>query len=321
MNLELTRRQLLNRAGLALGAAAITPSVAPATDRRSDAPAHWFGYSLNTATIRGQKLTLPEQIEVVAKAGYDGIEPWIADVGKFVESGGSLKDLGKRCSDLGLKVVDVMSFAQWVVDDDALRAKGVEQMKREMEQTAQLGGTHIAAPPAGVYKSDIKLDLDRAAERYRVILEMGRQLGVVPQLEFWGGSANLNHLAQAAYVAARAGHPDACVLADVYHLHKGGTDPAALKLLGREAVRVFHMNDYPADPPRETIKDSNRVWPGDGIAPMKQILTHLAANHCRVMLSLELFNADYWKLPALDACRTGLAKMKAVAQGSQGSGA
>jgi sugar phosphate isomerase/epimerase len=74
------------------------------------------------------------------------------------------------------------------------------------------------------------------------------------------------------------------------------------------------MNDYPADPPREALKDSNRVWPGDGIAPMKQILANLAANHCRVMLSLELFNADYWKLPALDACKTGLAKMKAAVQ-------
>jgi len=104
------------------------------------------------------------------------------------------------------------------------------------------------------------------------------------------------------------------VLADVYHLHKGGTDPAALKLLGREAVHVFHMNDYPADPPRETIQDSHRVWPGDGVAPMKRILGHLAANHCRVMLSLELFNADYWKLPALDAAKTGLAKMKAAVQ-------
>lgn len=312
MKPSLTRRQLLNRAGLALGAAAIAPSAAPAADRRGDAPAHWFGYSLNTATIRGQKLTLPEQIEVAAKAGYDGIEPWIADIGKFVESGGSLKDLGKRCSDLGLKVVDVMSFAQWVVDDDALRAKGVEQMKREMEQTAQLGGTHIAAPPAGVYKPDIKLDLDRAAERYRAILEMGRQLGVVPQLEFWGGSANLNHLAQATYIAARAGHPDACVLADVFQLYKGGTDPAALRLLGREAVHILHMNDYPADPPREALKDSHRVWPGDGIAPLKQILSTLAANHCRVFLSIEVFNADYWKLPALEAAKIGLAKMKAA---------
>jgi sugar phosphate isomerase/epimerase len=72
------------------------------------------------------------------------------------------------------------------------------------------------------------------------------------------------------------------------------------------------MNDYPANPPRESIKDSERIWPGDGIAPMKQILTNLADNHCHVMLSLELFNSEYFKLPALEAAKTGLAKMKAA---------
>jgi len=113
-------------------------------------------------------------------------------------------------------------------------------------------------------------------------------------------------------VAARAGHEDACILADAFHMYKSGTSPAALKLLGRQAVHCFHLNDYPADPPREAIKDSHRIWPGDGVAPLKDILSNLAANHCRVTLSLELFNPEYWKAPALDIARTGLAKMKAV---------
>ena len=83
-------------------------------------------------------------------------------------------------------------------------------------------------------------------------------------------------------------------------------------MLGRNAVRCFHMNDYLASPPRDAIKDSDRIWPGDGIAPFKQILGALADNHCQVMLSLELFNQEYYKLPAPEAAKTGLAKMKAV---------
>jgi hypothetical protein len=35
------------------------------------------------------------------------------------------------------------------------------------------------------------------------------------------------------------------------------------------------MNDYPAEPPRETIADRDRVYPGDGIAPIKQIVGDL----------------------------------------------
>ncbi|MCX6898014.1 MAG: sugar phosphate isomerase/epimerase [Verrucomicrobia bacterium] len=316
MNSRLTRRQLFSGAGVALGAAAAGPASAN-TATGSDRPAcHRFRYALNTGTIRGQKLGIAEEIEVAAKAGYDGIEPWTGDIAKFAESGGSLKDLRKRCQDLGLKVVDAIGFAQWIVDDDAQRAKGVEQFKRDMELVAQLGGTRIAAPPAGANRG-AKIDLDRVAERYRAVLELGRKTGVVPQLEVWGSSANLSHAAEAAYVVAKTSHPDACALLDAFHMYKGGVAPAAMKLFGRQAIHCFHMNDYLADPPRETIKDSNRIWPGDGIAPLKGILANLIGNHCDVMLSLELFNPDYWKLPALDTAKTGLAKMKAVVKAAE----
>jgi len=46
-------------------------------------------------------------------------------------------------------------------------------------------------------------------------------MGVIPELEFCGTSANLRQLAQAVFVAIEAGHPKACVLADVFHLYKG----------------------------------------------------------------------------------------------------
>lgn len=271
-----------------------------------------FRYGLNTGTIRGYKLGFAEQVEVAAKAGYEGIEPWMSDVEKFVQGGGSLKDMGKRCKDLGLAVYGGIGFASWIVDDEQQRAKGVERLKQEMDWLAQLGGTHIAAPPFGAHRQCAKLDPERMAERYRAILELGRQSGVIPQLELWGASVNINTLHEALDVAARSGHPDACILADVYHLYKGGTDFSALRLLGRQVVHDFHMNDYPATPDRATIVDANRVWPGDGIAPLKQILGILAGNHCDVMLSLELFNAEYWKQPVPSTAATGLAKMKAA---------
>lgn len=298
------------RAGGAVLAAAAVPAM---TQQRAAGgkPAR-FRFGLNTGTLRGYKLALPEQIEVAARAGYDGIEPWLADVDKFVDGGGSLKDLNRRCRDLGLEVCSAIGFAQWIVDDDAVRAKGLEQLRRDMSQLSELGGSRIAAPPAGATGPGAILDHARMAERYRSILELGRDLGVVPQLEIWGISANLGNLADALAVAARAAHPDACILADVFHLYKGGSAPASLHLVARTAAHVFHMNDYPAAPDRATVTDAHRIWPGDGIAPLKEILGYLVANDCRLFLSLELFNSEYWKLPVADCARVGLAKMKAA---------
>ena len=110
------------------------------------------------------------------------------------------------------------------------------------------------------------------------------------------------------------GHRNACVLADVYHLYKGGSEVPGIHLLGPNAIQVLHMNDYPSDPPREKIDDSYRVYPGDGVAPLAEMLRALHSTGGQKVLSLELFNRKYWSEEPLTVCRTGLARMKAAAQ-------
>ena len=75
-----------------------------------------FQYCFNTSTIRGQKLTLVEEIDIAAKAGYQAIEPWIGEIETHVQDGGSLADLKKRIADLGLTVESAIGFAEWIVD-------------------------------------------------------------------------------------------------------------------------------------------------------------------------------------------------------------
>jgi sugar phosphate isomerase/epimerase len=302
---DISRRQwLTGSATVGLGLAA-GPAVA-----RDDAKA--FRFCLNTSTIRGQNLSLVEEIEIASKAGYDAIEPWIDELEKYAAGGGSLKDLGSRLRDRGLAVADAIGFAEWIVDDDARRKKGLENARRAMDLVRQVGGQRIAAPPAGA-TDQADLNLLRAAERYRTLLDLGDKMGVVPQVEVWGFSKSLSRLGEAALVAVESGHPKACVLADVYHLYKGGSGYEGLKVLSPGALQVLHMNDYPADPPRERIKDEHRVYPGDGVAPLKALLRDLRRMSFSGYLSLELFNRDYWKQDALQVARTGLAKMRAVA--------
>lgn len=109
-------------------------------------------------------------------------------------------------------------------------------------------------------------------------------------------------------------HPKACILPDVYHLYRGGSGFDGITLLGRESIHVFHFNDYPADPPREKATDADRVYPGDGVAPLKQLLRNLASGGFHVTLSLELFNRKLWSQDPLAVIQTGLEKMKSLVQ-------
>ncbi|HWC99288.1 MAG TPA: sugar phosphate isomerase/epimerase family protein [Candidatus Sulfopaludibacter sp.] len=297
---QTSRRNFLTGCGLALaGSAAALPAAAAATG---------FRYCLNTATLQGYKLDLVPTLEIAAKAGYQSVEPWLSAIDAYVKSGGSLSDLRKRIADWGLTVESAIAFPQWIVDDPAKRASGLEQVRRDMDTVAQIGGKRIAAPPAGA-TTGAEIGLAQIAERYRAVLEVGDRMGVVAELEIWGGSVNLHRLDQAVFVAMQTGHPKACVLPDIFHLYKGGSGFEGLRMLSGEAVQVLHMNDYPANPPRETIADRDRVYPGDGTAPMKQILAEMKRMNPAMVLSLELFNPAYWKGDPLETAKTGLAKM------------
>jgi len=301
----LSRRQLLAGAAVA-GAALPCLAAEPAA-----AAAEPFGYCLNTATIRGHRLGLVRELEVAAEEGYGAVEPWIGSIQQYTKGGGSLKDISKRIADLGLKIPNAIGFARWSVDDQGQREKALEQIKREMDMLKQMGATGMAASPAGARKGNPG-SLDAMAERYRAVLDLGDEMGMVPQLEIWGTSPVLSRLAQAVYVAMQTGHPKACVLPDVYHMFRGGSPFEGLALLGPKTMHAFHVNDYPAEPPREQMNDGHRIFPGDGIAPYRAIVGTLRDVGFRGWLSLELFNREYYKRPVKEVATTGLAKMKAV---------
>ena len=303
-----TRRELLVRGSATLGAAL---AVGGARAAGQQAPAEPFAYCFNTSTIMGQKLDLVEIVEIVGKAGYQALEPWVRELDEYVKKGGNLKDLGQRIRDRGLTVESAIDFFDWVVDDESRRKKALEQARRSMDMVRQIGGKRIAAPPVGATNRP-GVDLLKAAARYRALLHLGEQMGVVPQVEVWGFSQTLGRLGEAALVAMESGHPRACILADVYHLYKGDSRLSGLRLLSGSAMHVLHFNDYPAKPPRTAITDGHRVYPGDGVAPLKTIMQDLKQIGYRGVLSLELFNRDLWKQDAAAVARTGLEKMRAV---------
>ena len=304
MGIPVSRRQVLATgvagaiaAPSAVGLAAEAPAQRADPASKPAPPA--FRYCLNTATLRGQKLSIFEEVAIAHRAGYKGIEPWIDELDRLVASGGSLADLRKQIADAGMTVESAIGFAQWCVDDPAERKQGMEEARRIMGLVAEIGGHRIAAPPAGA-KS--KIDASVLAERYAALLELGKQMEVVPIAEIWGPAATMNRLGEVAQIAIDSGHANACILPDIYHLYKGGSGYSGLALLGSHAVPVLHMNDYPAVPGRSEITDAARVYPGDGVAPWGEILAGFQAMgfaaHCRWSCSIATIgNKIRWQSP------------------------
>ncbi|HTE23713.1 sugar phosphate isomerase/epimerase family protein [Flavitalea sp.] len=304
----LNRRQAVKLLGLTSASTLISfkgnaiPSPKPTVEK--------FGYCLNMATLRGHKLGFVKELEVASKAGFTLVEIWIDSLQEFLAKGGKVSEANKHLQGFGITAANAIGFAKWIVDDDEVRKQGVEQMKKEMDLLAQIGCKRVAAPPVGATDKP-GLDLRKAGERYRTILELGDQSGVVPHLELWGFSKNLCTTSEVMFVALQSGHPSARILLDVYHLYKGGSSIETLPLIAKKAVEVIHVNDYPAKP-TDTIVDSDRVHPGDGIAPVKRILDILNDPQKPLIISEEVFNAAYYKQDPLTVAKTAMQKMKKI---------
>ncbi|MHA7131203.1 sugar phosphate isomerase/epimerase family protein [Algoriphagus namhaensis] len=297
------RRKVLK--SLALGAAALplSTNLALAKPKKETQ----FLFSLNTSTISGQKLGLVKTLEAAARAGYDGVEVWLRDIDAYLEQGGSLSALKKLLDDSGLQAFNAIGFATWMAQDPAKSKEGFALMEKEMNMLAAIGCTRVAAPAIG---TEAPVDLFEGGEKYAQLIDLGRKTGVMPQLEFWGAYPPFYHLSQALAVAAAANDPDARLLPDIYHLFRGGSGFEGLKLINGEAIEVFHLNDFSDQIPRLQQQDKDRVYPGDGVAPLDEVMQTLKRMGGTKILSLELFNPDYWAQDADLVAKTGLEKMK-----------
>lgn len=308
---QINRRKALQFLGATAGVALVNKADASIDIAKKGKSLHT--YCLNMATIRGHKLGFVKELETASAAGFHSVEIWFDSWRDYLNKGGTIGDTKKRLNDLGLKVENSISFNEWIVDDDAARKKEIEQMKRDMGMLAEIGCKRIAATGKGATNS-IAPDFNTIAERYRSILELGDKSGVVPQLEMWGFMKNMSNVSEVLYMAMKTDHPSARILLDIFHLYKGQTPLNTLPLMDPLAVDILHMNDYPETLSYEIITDADRIYPGDGVAPIKRILQILGRNNHPLVLSVELFNKAYYSQDALIVAKTALSKLKAVTE-------
>jgi len=262
---------------------------------------------LNTSSIRPASLV--DKIAIASEAGYAAVELWSDDLALFEKEGGSLVEVKQRLNDVGLKVPSVIALIDWMQSEGSHKDAAFGEARRRMDQAASLGATHIVASPV---PDALNVDLGRAAARYHELLTLGTEAGVIPAMEFLGFFRNVFQLEQAVAIARQAGHPEACIVLDPFHLYRGGSGFGGIKFLTGVKIAICHFNDAPPVPPQFEQADSDRVYPGDGILPLAQMLRDLAWVDYEGVLSVELFNASYWREDLRTVAKTARQKTEAI---------
>ncbi len=270
---------------------------------------------LNTSTIRSKGSTILDSIDTAASAGYDGIEPWVEEIDRFVADGGTLAQVREHAINRNIQIVNLIAFPEWAVPEDNRRTKGFQEAERCLSIAQSLECPFIAAPPSGIH--DRKIDLEPIADHFAKLFDLALQYNVIPLLEFWGIAKTLGTAGEALFVAAECGRPGVQLLADIFHMYKGSGHHFGFEHFGPDRLGLIHVNDYPSTPSRNTITDAERIYPGDGRAPWGQIVANLRKLRYRGMLSLELFNQAYWNQGPQETAREGIEKLKRCLNSSE----
>jgi len=259
---------------------------------------------LDTATIRPVK-GLENKVDIAISAGYDAIEPWDSDLAEYEKSGGDLKALGQKIKDAGLFVPSMIGLWGCIPKNEEEFQKSLPATKNRMRMASEIGCTYVQAIPNEVGD---QYDLPFVASCYRRLLEIGiKEYNVIPALVFVK-MFPLKTLGQAAAVALDANHPQAKIIPDVYHMYisEGGFE--GIGRLNGDFFAIFQFNDAPDGMAIGDMKDKHRVFPGDGILPLPQILKDLKRTGYKGCISLELYNPEYHKRDLLEVAKTGLQK-------------
>lgn len=302
------RRQFLQSLGTAATAVALTApaaqaSTAPYTYQNGDSP---WPLCMNTSTIRPTPIV--EKIDACGKAGYDAMELWTQDLEAFETQGNKVEDLRKRVEDYGMIVIDTIGLWDCMPPDEADFQKMMDTNKRRMELAARAGSKHIAVLPLPDREN---FDVKQATERYRHILEVGlNEIGIHPAMEFVSVFKGIRRMGEVVQIAIDADHPQAKIVPDTFHLHNGGSGFSGIRHIQGDLIATFHWNDVHADPPAGTMRDSDRIYPGEGILPLEQALRDLKAIGYAGPLSLELFRKEHWDIDPNIVARDGLKSMR-----------
>jgi len=262
-----------------------------------------FALCLNTSTIRPTALL--DKVHIAGRIGFQAIEPWNDEIDEFVLDGGTIEDLSRAINDAGLKVASMIALFGWTEPDPILHRVALDECKRKMDQAVRLGSPYIvASPPNGV------IDLGVAAMRFAELMRIGREIGVTPTMEFLGFVEGVHTLESARAIADGSGYPDATVVADVFHMIRGGGSIDDMLTISGNRMSIFHINDLPEYPPPSVQSDSDRVMLGEGIADLPKVIANLRAIGYRGPLSLELFNERLWAADPVEVCRMGLDRLR-----------
>lgn len=232
----------------------------------------------------------PVGIKASAKGGFTAVELWLPHVEKYLAAGHSVAEARNVLGDNGVEAVGACFVAGLLASTGEAKRKAFDEAKARFELCQALGARTIACVADGP-SAPTPDDYPTAAEQAREAGDLAASFGLTVALEFVAGFPFVGTLATAASLVADADHASLGILFDFFHFYTGRSKMEDFDRLRGAPIAFVHFNDA-ANLPREILRDTDRVLPGQGCFPIQEILRRIQQTGYDGYCSLELFNPE-----------------------------
>jgi sugar phosphate isomerase/epimerase len=243
---------------------------------------------------------LARVLEVIKRTGWEGVELRRVDFVRAAEAGQTADDVINLVRGSGLPVTAVGVEPGWMyADGDELkRLLGV--FAEQCRAASALGASIVMSPVDRGTGS-----LQQAAARIREVGALARPHGVRVAIEFNSQAEQINNLARMRELLAAAAEPQCGLLLDTYHFGRSGGKVEALGDLTPGEILYFQYSDVAASGLQPGLV-TDRLPPGKGVVPFREIFAILGAKGYTGYLSYEAPNLAAWARVPEEVAREAL---------------
>lgn len=254
---------------------------------------------------------LPTDIRIAGEAGFDVIEITAAKLDKYLETG-TLDQVRAQIEKAGLKTWAFNSIERINLRDTAGRAEVLARTKQLARHAQALACPWIVVVPGpadGATWAAIRKDTVAALT---AMSDVAAPTGVNLAFEFLGFPwCSVQRADQAWEIVGETGRANVGMVIDTCHFYAGNSTLESIRPIDPRALAIFHINDV-EEMPKAEITDANRLFPGDGVIPLADIVAAVRATGFDGVASVEIFRPEYWEREPLAVAKEAHAKAKRV---------
>ncbi len=252
------------------------------------------------------KTDLPGDIRAASLAGYDLIEIWAKKMEAYLLDH-SLDDLRAMLEKAHLKPLAINSVEFITFNASWEKANTMNLIARYAKMADHLGCPFIVVVPSP--RPEGAMDKEVLDESVRVLLEISdrfRDCKVRFAFEFLGFRwCSVSTLEEDYAIVKAVNRENIGLVLDTFHFYAGGSSVGAIRNVDPEKIFILHINDAEKLPKAE-LQDAHRLFPGEGVIPLEEIVAGLKNIHYDGPVSLEMFRPAHWSHPPEVIAKKGI---------------